>query len=1044
MLSCEISNIYKKKGHTRKNHNLVFFPDLENVRRFNTRLEAIGNIHSDGRPILGLDARDLLEIVLETRDDGFLVPAHIWTPWFSMLGSKSGFDSIKECFGDLSSHVFAAETGLSSDPSMNWRVADLDNITLISNSDAHSPSKLGREANLFKTKLNYLAIRTALESGDKNSFAGTFEFFPEEGKYHVDGHRNCEICFTPAQTQSHQGICPVCGKPLTLGVLHRVEVLATRPEGIKPDRAFPFYRLVPLEDLLSEILKVGVQSKKVKQTYRTLLEKIGNEFKILHYINKEKIESAGMPLLAEAIVRMRDNRISFSPGYDGLFGKVQIFTEHEREQLLGQRSLFVTFEKNIVGVDAEEKKAEADFSGQAVCSVVNERTEKDKPAIQLNEDQERAVKHKKGSLIIVAGPGTGKTHTVTHRIAQLIESGTDVKRLLSVTYTNKAAGEMKERLGVLLGSGRPLPFVGTFHSLGYRILKRALADAPISVVDAEMRKALVRDAFKLNGLVKKDCGFSVDDMMRWIVTAKQKMLSTKAPRMGVCPDNRLTQLIRCYDTYQQLLHVNHSVDFEDLIFRTVQLLENNKDIRKKYKNCFTDLFIDEYQDINAGQYKLIRLLAGDNANVCIIGDPDQAIYGFRGSDVGSFNWFKKDFPNAHAMFLTRNYRSTQTILEVSSQIIQQNSDLLETGGRQTVYSEIKGDQTIHLMALATENAEAVAIGKTIEKMLGGTGFFSLDSGAIDNTIDQKTLSLADFAVLFRTRSQGHIIHRILEKAGFPCQLIDRKTILDHPGVRSMLSLFKILYGMGMFIDLQATVGLFKPSVSLKTLELFKVWAYQKKMPLSQALLQARRFPIPDMGRTRQQQLYTFIGRLFELRKIIDGLPIENTIELIMKRTGLGEAYKQEHPFENGYRHLLETSKAHQTDAAGFLAAIALSKDTDIYDHQVEKVALITMHAAKGLEFPVVFIVGCEDEYIPFRSTTRLPDIEEERRLFYVAITRAKKHLYLTKANTRRINGKKQHRKWSPFVKEIKNEYQSFSEIGLKKLETPAQEQLSLF
>ena len=336
MLSCEISNIYKKNERTRKNHNLVFFSDFQSVRQFNTRLESIGNIHSDGRPILGLDARDLLEIVLETAEESFLVPAHIWTPWFSMFGSKSGFDSIQECFGDLSDHIFAAETGLSSDPPMNWRVPDLDNITLISNSDAHSPSKLGREANLFKTALNYNAMRRALKNGDYSGFGGTFEFYPEEGKYHVDGHRKCEVCLTPDQTRSHLGQCPVCGKPLTLGVLHRVEELSTRPEGFKPEKAFPFFRLIPLDDLLSEIFQVGAQSKKVKRAYVDLLENLGSEFSILHFLEKEELEKSSVPLLAEAIDRMRRNNVSFFPGYDGLFGKVRIFTENERNSLLGQ------------------------------------------------------------------------------------------------------------------------------------------------------------------------------------------------------------------------------------------------------------------------------------------------------------------------------------------------------------------------------------------------------------------------------------------------------------------------------------------------------------------------------------------------------------------------------------------------------------------------------------------------------------------------------------------------------------------------------------
>lgn len=338
MLSCEISNIYKKKDHTRKNHNLVFFPDLDCVRRFNTRLSSIGNIHSDGRPILGLDARDLLEIVLEISDAGYLVPAHIWTPWFSMLGSKSGFNSIEACFEDLSPHIFAVETGLSSDPSMNWRVPDLDRVTLISNSDAHSPSKLGREANLFQTEMSYGKIREAIEKGDKNTFSGTFEFYPQEGKYHADGHRKCQICQTPAETRSLKGVCPICKKSLTLGVLHRVEDLSTRPDGARPTRAHPFFRLIPLETLLSDMFRVGVQSKKVKQTYRVVLEALGNEFNVLHFMGIDKIASVGIPLLAEAIFRMRDNRVSYSPGYDGLFGTVNIFNDHERDRLMGQRT----------------------------------------------------------------------------------------------------------------------------------------------------------------------------------------------------------------------------------------------------------------------------------------------------------------------------------------------------------------------------------------------------------------------------------------------------------------------------------------------------------------------------------------------------------------------------------------------------------------------------------------------------------------------------------------------------------------------------------
>ncbi|MDA3835786.1 MAG: endonuclease Q family protein [Spirochaetales bacterium] len=330
VLVSEISNIYKKNDKTRKNHNLVFVPNLDIADKFNAKLDKIGNIRSDGRPILGLDAKNLFEILLETSDQAFLIPAHIWTPWFSVLGSKSGFDSIEECFEDLTPHIFAVETGLSSDPPMNWRITSLDNLTLVSNSDAHSPQKLGREANIFDTALSYPAIRTALKTGDPKQFLGTFEFYPEEGKYHFDGHRKCNVCLGPENTIKNKGICPVCGKPLTIGVLSRVEELADRPIKDKPKKTHPYYSIVPLTAILSEILQVGPGSKKVQRNYNAALNELGSEFTILYDLKPEAIEMAGIPLLGEAIRRMRNKTIEISPGYDGEFGRVKIFSEDER------------------------------------------------------------------------------------------------------------------------------------------------------------------------------------------------------------------------------------------------------------------------------------------------------------------------------------------------------------------------------------------------------------------------------------------------------------------------------------------------------------------------------------------------------------------------------------------------------------------------------------------------------------------------------------------------------------------------------------------
>jgi len=335
VLVSEISSIYKKKGKTRKNHNLVFFPDIKSVEKFNKTLDKIGNIKSDGRPILGLDARNLLEISLEISSDSFFVPAHIWTPWFSMLGSKSGFDSIQECFEDLTPHIFAVETGLSSDPEMNWRVKSLDGLTLISNSDAHSPMKLGREANIFNTDLSYSHIKNAIKTGDPKLFLGTFDFFPEEGKSHIDGHRKCDHRSWPADSIQREGICPVCSKPMTLGVLYRVEQLADRPLGARPKKNHPFHHSIPLNEILSELLGVGPNTKKVNKVFNELLNTKGPELTILHELPIKAIRYGDVPLLGEAIKRVRNKEIHVFPGYDGEFGKIKVFTSQEKKRLSG-------------------------------------------------------------------------------------------------------------------------------------------------------------------------------------------------------------------------------------------------------------------------------------------------------------------------------------------------------------------------------------------------------------------------------------------------------------------------------------------------------------------------------------------------------------------------------------------------------------------------------------------------------------------------------------------------------------------------------------
>jgi DNA helicase II / ATP-dependent DNA helicase PcrA len=332
VLSAEVSCIYKRGGQVRKVHNLLYVPDFASAARLNARLGAIGNLKSDGRPILGLDSRDLLEIMLEEAPEGFLVPAHIWTPWFSLFGSKSGFDRIEDCFGDLTPHIFALETGLSSDPAMNRLISSLDRFALISNSDCHSPQKLGREANLFATDFSFFALRDALRANARDTFRGTVEFFPEEGKYHADGHLDCGVCLDPEETRRLGGMCPVCGKPLTVGVQYRVRELADRIEPLFPANAPEVFSLIPLPEVLGELLGVGPASRKVMGGYVEVLARFGSELGVLLEAPVAEI-AAAWPLLGEAVARMRRSQVVRQPGYDGKYGVIRLFTNDELARL---------------------------------------------------------------------------------------------------------------------------------------------------------------------------------------------------------------------------------------------------------------------------------------------------------------------------------------------------------------------------------------------------------------------------------------------------------------------------------------------------------------------------------------------------------------------------------------------------------------------------------------------------------------------------------------------------------------------------------------
>lgn len=335
ILSCEIASIYTQNGKCYRAHNVFLAPSLDVVKKINAELGKRGNIRSDGRPILGLSSIELCEIMFSISEEIMLIPAHIWTPWFSMFGSRSGFDTVEEAFGKYADKITALETGLSSDPEMNWRLSALDKYSLVSNSDCHSPSRIAREANVFDCELNYWEIKKVLETKDKSKFLYTIEFYPEEGKYHLDGHRNCKLCFEPEETIKNNGKCPVCKQELTVGVLNRVNALADREIGYVPENSIPFRNMVPLDEIISAAVGVGVKSKKVQKIYFECIEAFGTELRLLIDANELELRTKLPERIAQGVLNVRNGKVERHGGFDGEYGVIKIFEDQKMPKVKG-------------------------------------------------------------------------------------------------------------------------------------------------------------------------------------------------------------------------------------------------------------------------------------------------------------------------------------------------------------------------------------------------------------------------------------------------------------------------------------------------------------------------------------------------------------------------------------------------------------------------------------------------------------------------------------------------------------------------------------
>ena len=939
VVSGEISTIYKKNGRVRKVHHLILLPGLEEAGRLAKRLEEIGNLHSDGRPILGLDSRDLLEITLESCPDAIYIPAHIWTPHFSLFGAFSGFDSIEECFEDLAPQIHAVETGLSSDPPMNWRVSALDGHTLVSHSDAHSPQKLGREADLLEIAPSYPALARALREGKDGGFAGTIEFFPEEGKYHYDGHRACGLCLRPQETVRYGGKCPVCGKKLTIGVEHRVEELADREDGYRPAGALPFESLAPLAEVIGASTGRAAVGKKVQEACEVLLRRLGPEFDVLRTVPPEEIGRIAGPCVAEGIRRLRAGKVRRIPGYDGVYGTIELLTPAEMDELNGQLSLLP-----VTGLSLARKSG---GKLSAAAASPSQEAPAPQPAEELNAEQAAAVHAGDGTVAVIAGPGTGKTKTLAARVLSLIrERGVKPAQIAAVTFTNQAAGELRERLARALGSKRlaGAVTVGTFHGICYRQLRKwrpqlRLAD------EAAQRQAAgeVLEAFGSK--------WSPERFLRELSGCKNRGETGSE-----------TFPAEWYAAYQQKLEEQGLMDFDDLLLEAIACWESPGAPQKREAMHFRHLLVDEFQDINPLQYRLIRLWSREGASLFCIGDPDQAIYGFRGADPHCFDRLREDAPGLQTIRLSRNYRSSPQILGAAQALISHNP-----GERGELLPQCGEGVPVTLVEAESERAEAIGIAKRINRLVGGLDMLEAQAFQPEQEVSR---SFSEIAVLYRTHRQGELLEECLQKEGVPYVVVGRdESLLRDETVAGTVSFFRFLLDGD---DLPALTGY------LRRIE---------RLP-QEACRQAARVWRETHSWDALAGEHGWTEQLETWRKRLSHKPERLLADWIAER-----GFAASEPLDR----LLHMAGLYPSLEA-LLQTLSLGEEGDWkrrtrQRYTSDAVTLMTLHAAKGLEFPLVFLAGLKQGVLPLDRAGA--SLEEERRLCFVGMTRAREELILS-------------------------------------------------
>ena len=885
-----------------------------------------------------------------------------------MFGAFSGFDTMEECFDDLTPHIHAVETGLSSDPPMNWRVSVLDGLTLVSNSDAHSPSKLGREANLIESARDYPSLMRAIRTGE--GFAGTIEFFPEEGKYHLDGHRNCGVCLTPVETAVRGGLCPVCGKKLTIGVEHRVEELADRPAGFRPADAKPFESLAPLPEAIAASTGSSPTAKKTTQLYEKMLAELGDEFTILRQTPIADIGAVAGPCVAEGIRRLRAGEVQRRAGFDGEYGTISLLTPAEIEQFSGQLSLFAA---------AAPTKKPAQKHALAKPAAAPQPETPAPAGESLNPAQQAAVEAEETAVAVVAGPGTGKTKTLVARIAHLIEvRGVKPDEITAVTFTNQAAAEMRERLEQRLGGKRAVRgmTIGTFHAICLHLL-------------GDVRLIAQSEAMTIAGDVLRDAGAKGN--ARGLLQAVSRVKNGASPAEAGLDES-------LYQDYCARLKAFGALDFDDLLTEALRLDTAG---RKQFRY----LLVDEFQDVGDTQYDLVRAWSA-GGSLFVIGDPDQSIYGFRGASGRCFARLGEDMPDLRTIRLVENYRSTPAVLGAALPVIAHNG-----GEARVLHANRPDGPRVRLVQAADDFAEAVFVAKEVGRIAGGVDM--LEAQALEQECTVRPFS--DIAVLARTHRQLELIEKCLRHDDIPCLITGREDFLDDDGVRGVLAFFRSLTDPRD----AAAVG-----TALRLL-----WDCPMDL-IQKAQAACAEIAVCDPAALRE--LSTDCGYLSAGRRRAEAwLPLvrrEKPYRLI-------EQWESAYGASEALARLRGMAVFHK-DFPSLWKTLALGEEDDLRraagkGWESGAVRLMTLHGAKGLEFPAVILAGVKQGALPLESSARPADVEEERRLFYVGMTRAREELILTTT-----------REPSVFVDELPDSVSR--EKDARRKATPAAEQLSLF